>query len=59
MKTLPRFFLVLLLLCSTFPVYAQQPCAPPSIPQTKEPNIFNAQQEMDLGDAIAEQFQKD
>jgi WD40 repeat protein len=44
----------------TLPVRAQQRCqppAPPAIPQGK--NIFTPQQEMDLGDAVAEQFQRD
>jgi WD40 repeat protein len=59
MKNLPRFSSIVLSLCFAFSTYAQQPCTPPAIPQTKEPNIFTPQQEMDLGDAIAEQVQKD
>lgn len=49
---------ILLLLCvyaST--VKAQAPCpGPPPIGKTASGNIFNDQQEMDLGDAIAQQF---
>jgi WD40 repeat protein len=50
-----------LLCCSLFtlPVRAQQRCQPPqppAIPQGK--NIFTPQQEMDLGDAVAEQIQR-
>lgn len=59
MKRRFRFLLLLILLCQALPLAAQQPCAPPPPPVNKEPNIFNAQQEMELGDAIAEQVQKD
>jgi WD40 repeat protein len=39
---------------------AQQPCQPPQPPPAVAgQNIFTPQQEMDLGDAIAEQLQKD
>jgi WD40 repeat protein len=39
---------------------AQQPCQPPQPPPAAAgQNIFTPQQEMDLGDAIAEQLQKD
>jgi WD40 repeat protein len=44
---------------SAGPACAQQPCEPPSaLPQASGANIFSVQQEMDLGDAIAEQFQR-
>ncbi|MCI0664287.1 MAG: M48 family metalloprotease [Acidobacteria bacterium] len=39
-------------------INAQQACRPP-VPQTsQEPNIFTEEQEVDLGDAIAEQIQR-
>lgn len=57
----PRQFLLLLLLCGlvTSPLQAQQNCQPPALPVpiTGE-NIFNEQQEMDLGDAVAEHLQR-
>lgn len=54
------FHLLLLFCCLPSPLYAQQgPCAPPALPRSKEPNIFTDQQEMDLGDAMAAQVQKD
>ena len=38
--------------------FPQQPCQPPPLPLTsREQNIFNEQQEADLGDAIAEHVQ--
>ena len=42
-------------------IWAQtQPCpAPPPLQAPTERNIFSPQQEMDLGDAIAEQFQRE
>lgn len=44
----------------TGPVRAQQPCpAPSTIPPLKEENIFPGQKEIDLGDVISEQAQKD
>jgi hypothetical protein len=40
-------------------VGAQQSCPPPPAPTVKAgANMFNMQQEMDLGDAMAEQFQR-
>lgn len=57
----PRQFLLLLLLCGlvTSPLQAQQNCQPPALPVpiTGE-NIFNEQQEMDLGDAVAEHLER-
>jgi WD40 repeat protein len=38
---------------------AQQPCNPPTPQVSREPNIFTEEQEADLGDAIAEQIQRD
>lgn len=53
----------LLLLCAcllTSSVTAQQKCQPPTPPTlTSAQNIFNEQQEMDLGDAVAEHVQRD
>src|SRR5688572_25731137 len=41
-------------------VVAQQPCQPPALPTAAVgQNIFNADQEMDLGDAVAEHVQRD
>lgn len=59
MTALARSLSLLLLLCVAVPLCAQQPCSPPTPPVNKAPNIFNVQQEMDLGDAIAEHAQKD
>jgi WD40 repeat protein len=39
-------------------VKAQQPCRPPAIQGSREANIFTEEQEVDLGDAIAEQLQR-
>ncbi|HEY8459070.1 MAG TPA: M48 family metalloprotease, partial [Blastocatellia bacterium] len=39
-------------------VNAQQPCRPPTPHISREPNIFTEEQEADLGDAIAEQIQR-
>lgn len=51
---------LLLLACSLSPLNAQQRCQPPVSPATSsEPNIFTAEQEMHLGDAVAEHLQKD
>ena len=38
---------------------AQQPCQPPALAAAAGPNIFSPQQEMDLGDAVAEHVQRD
>ncbi len=59
MRILTFFLSLLILLWLEAPIFAQQTCSPPPLPINKERNIFNAQQEMDLGDAIAEQLQKD
>src|SRR5262245_55809882 len=39
-------------------INAQQPCRPPTPQLSREPNIFTEEQEVDLGDAIAEQIQR-
>jgi WD40 repeat protein len=39
-------------------INAQQPCRPPAPQLSREPNIFTEEQEGDLGDAIAEQIQR-
>jgi WD40 repeat protein len=45
---------------SSLPLRAQQQCQPPAaLANPSEPNIFNEEQESDLGDVIAEQFQRD
>src|SRR5262245_31764021 len=38
---------------------AQEPCRPPMPPPSAQPNIFSEAQESDLGDAIAEQLERD
>lgn len=58
MKTRPAFLLALLLLCAR-PAGAQQPCQPPPLPPSRDPNIFSAQQEQDLSDAVAEHIQRE
>jgi hypothetical protein len=40
------------------PTRAQKPCAPPPVPAPRGNNIFNAQQEMDLGEVQAEWLQR-
>ena len=51
---------LLLLACSLSSLHAQQRCQPPTLPATStEPNIFNSEQEMHLGDAVSEHLQKD
>ena len=40
-------------------INAQQPCQPPTPQGSREPIIFTEEQEVDLGDAIAEQIQRD
>ena len=40
-------------------VTAQEPCRPPMPPPSAAPNIFTEAQENDLGDAIAEQLDRD
>ncbi|HXT64967.1 MAG TPA: M48 family metalloprotease [Pyrinomonadaceae bacterium] len=50
-----------LLLCSlvAYSITAQQPCArPPALPTANEPNIFSDEQEVMLGDAVAEYLQR-
>ena len=52
---------LLLLACSLTSLNAQQRCQPPTplAATSSEPNIFTAEQEMHLGDAVAEHLQKD
>ena len=54
------FLLTCLLLTITFPSFAQQqPCKPPvPLPNPTEPNIFTDEQEVFLGDAVAEHIQR-
>jgi len=54
------FLLACLLLTITFPNFAQQqPCKPPvPLPNPTEPNIFTDEQEVYLGDAVAEHIQR-
>src|SRR5882672_5315828 len=60
MKILPQLLVFLLLFsCFTSPIAAQQSCQPPPLPlPTAGGNIFTHQQEMDLGDAVAEHVQR-
>lgn len=56
-----RQFLLLLLLSAlvTSPLQAQQNCQPPALPvPISGENIFNEEQEMDLGDAVAEHLKR-
>lgn len=47
------------LLGLTCPVWGQERCqAPPIVPSSLGPNIFSEQQEMDLGDAIADELEQ-
>src|ERR1041384_7454282 len=52
--------LACLLLTITYPNFAQQqPCKPPvPLPNPTEPNIFTDEQEVYLGDAVAEHIQR-
>jgi WD40 repeat protein len=56
----PHLLIGLLLLASTSP-RAQQPqrCSPTSVAQAHAASMFTPKQEMDLGDVIAEQVQRD
>lgn len=60
LKTLPQLLVFLLLFtCLTPTFHAQQNCQPPPLPlPTAGGNIFTHQQEMDLGDAVAEHVQR-
>ena len=59
MKILFKCCLLLLTLSvSGVVINAQQPCRPPAPQLSREPNIFTEEQEVDLGDAIAEQIQR-
>ena len=56
-----RQIFLLLLLCVLIPspVRAQQICEPPALPPAiSGENIFDEQQEMDLGDAVAEHLRR-
>src|SRR5262245_45082962 len=58
-KILFSLCLLFLISCLTsLGTQAQQPCRPPAIQISREPNIFTEEQEADLGDAIAEQLQR-
>ncbi len=63
MSGVPRHvlaFLIFLFFVADGLAQTPAPCpAPPQPSALRAPNIFNEQQEMDLGDAIAEQFQKE
>ncbi len=55
------FLATLLLILIVFhPAFAQQqPCTPPvALPTATEPNIFSEEQEVYLGDAVAEHIQR-
>ena len=55
-----RFVALSVAFLFAFPCLAQQSCPPPQIPSPDpRSNIFNDRQEMDLGNAIAEQVQRD
>src|SRR5262245_45164484 len=60
MKKIPFKFCLLLMALSQADVTinAQQPCRPPAPHVSRDPNIFSEEQEIDLGDAIAEQIQR-
>ena len=57
---LPLLATLLLILSGFHPAFAQQPqCTPPvSLPTATQPNIFSEEQEVYLGDAIAEHIQR-
>src|SRR5262245_14967156 len=58
--TLFKFCLLLLALShANVMINAQQTCRPPAPQVSREPNFFSEEQEVDLGDAIAEQIQRD
>jgi WD40 repeat protein len=61
LKNFPRFAALLLVLTIFYSVSAQQqPCTQPlTLPAATEPNIFSDEQEIFLGDAVAERIQKD
>src|SRR5262245_29140885 len=59
-KILFKCCLLLPALCQAgVTINAQQPCRPPTPQVSREPNIFTEEQEADLGDAVAEQIQRD
>jgi peptidase M48-like protein len=59
-KILFKCCLLLPALCQAgVTINAQQPCRPPTPQTSREPNIFTEEQESDLGDAVAEQIQRD
>jgi hypothetical protein len=58
-KILFKYCLLLLALGQAgVAINAQQVCRPPAPQVSREPNIFTEEQEVDLGDAIAEQIQR-
>src|SRR5687768_16344384 len=59
-RNLPSIFALLLVLTVIYPSVAQQPCAPPlPAAAASSLNIFTEEQEIHLGDAIAEHIQRD
>ena len=59
--TASRQILLLVLLCGLFtsPLRAQQTCEPPTVPLAiSGENIFDEEQEMYLGDAVAEHLRR-
>jgi peptidase M48-like protein len=59
-KILFKCCLLLPALCQAgVTINAQNPCRPPTPQVSREPNIFTEEQEADLGDAVAEQIQRD
>ena len=61
LKPLARPF-TLAVACLFAPASAAQTqpgCKPPAVPSSAAPNIFTPEQEMDLGDAVAEHLQRD
>lgn len=60
MKKIPSTLCLLLLALvqAGVVINAQPPCRPPAPQVSREPNIFTEEQEVDLGDAIAEQIQR-
>jgi len=58
--TKPCLLSLVLILTIFLPAVAQQqPCTPPALPATTEPNIFTEEKEVYLGDAVAEHIQSD
>src|SRR5229473_1461225 len=57
-QSLNSWLLLLVFCTATVPIRTQTRCQPPALPTSAAPNIFNSQQESDLGDAISEQLQR-